>query len=154
MRDFKITEIEALSGNMARIYSVILDGDTDTLLEQFFNENESYKTDLKKVLQKLYLIANETGCKRNLFKEGEGDWADGMIAIDGTGRLRLYGIYFNDTVILFGSGGFKPSHIRAYEDYPPLNEKAQQMKRIAKEINRMINNNELKVGQDGTLIEL
>ncbi len=154
MRDFKIKEQESLSGDMARIYSVILDGDTNTLLEQFFEENQSYTKALNKILQKLYVMAHEIGCKRSLFKEGEGDLEDGMVAINHTGTLRLYGIYFNDTLIILGSGGYKPPQVRAYQDYPPLFEKAQQMKDIAKEIYRRIKNRELKIGQDGTIREL
>jgi len=154
MRDFSIKEIEDLSGKMARIYSVVMDGEESSLLEQFFEENAKYRKDIQKIFERLYVMANDTGCVRSLFKEGEGDWADGMVAIDRTGTLRLYGIYFNDMLILLGSGGYKPPQVRAYQDYPPLNEKAQLMKEIAKEINRRISNGELKVGQDGTLREL
>ena len=88
---------------------------------------------------------------KSYFKEGEGAWADGMVALRGTGHLRLYGIYFHDAVILLGSGGYKPPEIAAYEDYPPLNAKAQQMKAIAKEIYTMIVAKELKLNEDGTL---
>lgn len=75
----------------------------------------------------------------------------GMVALQDTGHLRLYGIYFHDAVILLGSGGHKPPGVIAYEDHPPLNAKAQQMKAIAKEIYRMITDKELKVHEDGTL---
>lgn len=74
-----------------------------------------------------------------------------MVALDNTGRLRLYGIYFHDAVILFGSGGYKPPGVSAYENYPPLNAKAQQMRTIAREINRMIREKELKINEDGTI---
>ena len=149
--NFEIIEMKNLTGAKARVYSVILDGEENTLLEQFFNENIEYKDDLKKVLYKIQTMAQNTGCRKSYFKEGEGAWADGMIALQGTGRLRLYGIYFHDAVILFGSGGYKPPQIAAYEDYQPLNVKAQQMRAIVKEINRMIAEKELKIHEDGTL---
>lgn len=151
--EFEITEIEALTGPKAHIYSVIMEGEDKSLLEQFFDENVAYVKDLKKVINKIHIIAHDTGCRRSFFKEGEGAWGDGMVALDFTGRLRLYGIYFHDAVILFGSGGYKPSNVKAYEDHPPLNEKAQQMKVIAKEIYRRITDGELKVNSDGTLDE-
>ena len=151
--DFRITEIEALKGPKARIYSVIMEGEDKSLLEQFFDENNAYAKDLKKVIYKIHVMAHDTGCRRSFFKEGEGAWGDGMVALDSTGRLRLYGIYFHDAVILFGSGGYKPSNVKAYEDHPPLNEKAQQMRVIAKEIYRRITDGELKVNKDGTLEE-
>ena len=146
-----ITEMDSLSGDKAHIYSVILDDDEKTLLERFFNENAAYKNDLKKVLYKIHVMANDTGCRRDFFKEGEGALGDGMVALRGTGNLRLYGIYFHDALILLGSGGYKPPGIAAYQDYPPLNEKAQQMRDVAKEINRMISENTLTVKEDGTL---
>ena len=149
--NFEIIEMKNLTGAKARVYSVILDGEENTLLEQFFNENIEYKDDLKKVLYKIHTMAQNTECRKSYFKEGEGAWADGMIALQGTGRLRLYGIYFHDAVILFGSGGYKPPQIAAYEDYQPLNVKAQQMRAIVKEINRMIAEKELKIHEDGTL---
>lgn len=149
--NFEIIEMKNLTGAKARVYSVILDGEENTLLEQFFNENIEYKDDLKKVLYKIQTMAQNTGCRKSYFKEGEDAWADGMIALQGTGRLRLYGIYFHDAVILFGSGGYKPPQIAAYEDYQPLNVKAQQMRAIVKEINRMIAEKELKIHEDGTL---
>ncbi len=148
---FEIKEVKSLTGAKARIYSVILDGEDKTLLEQFFNENVKYIKDLNKILYKIHTMAQDTGCRKSYFKEGEGAWADGMVALRGTGHLRLYGIYFHDAVILLGSGGYKPPEIAAYEDYPPLNAKAQQMKAIAKEIYTMIVAKELKVNEDGTL---
>lgn len=149
--DFEIREMKNFTGAKARVYSVILDGEKNTLLEQFFDENVEYIDDLKKVLYKIHVMAHDTGCRKSYFKEGEGAWADGMVALQGTGHLRLYGIYFHDAVILFGSGGHKPPGVAAYEDYPPLNAKAQQMRTIAKEIYRMITEKVLKVHEDGTL---
>lgn len=147
----EIREMENLTGAKARVYSVILDGEEDTLLEQFFNENAEHIDDLKKILYRIQVMAQDTGCRKSYFKEGEGAWADGMVALRDTGHLRLYGIYFHDAVILFGSGGYKPPGIAAYEDHPPLNAKAQQMRAVAKEIYRMITEKELKVHEDGTL---
>ncbi len=151
--DFVIKEMDQLTGAKAHVYSVILDGDNDTLLEQFFEENKTHVSDLKKVISKIVVMSQTTGCRRSFFKEGEGVWADGMVALRNTGHLRLYGVYFNDTVILFGSGGYKPPGIRAYQDYPPLYEKAMQMRTIAKEITRRIMGGELRVNDDGTLDE-
>lgn len=149
--EFEIKEIKKLTGAKARVYSVILAGENKTLLDQFFDDNIEYIDDLKKVLYKIRVMAQDTGCRKSFFKEGEGALGDGMVALRGTGHLRLYGIYFHDAVILLGSGGHKPPDVKAYEDYPPLNAKAQQMKAIAKEIYRMITDKELKVYEDGTI---
>ena len=152
--DFEITEMEGLSGEMAKVYSVTMEGDEQTLIEQFFNENTAHMDDLILVRDRIQTMANYTGCRKAFFKEGEGALADGVVALKGTGHLRLYGIYFNHTVVLFGSGGYKPANIRAYEEEPQLNAKAQQMREIAKEINKRINNRELRIEDDGQITEL
>lgn len=149
--DFEIKEIDALTGARAHVYSVILDGEEHTLLENFFNENKFHREDLKKVMNKIYVMSHNTGCKKTFFKDKEGALGDGMVALRNTGRLRLYGIYFHEALILLGSGGYKPPGKIAYQDYPPLNSKAQQMRKIAQEIYRRITSGELKVNEDGTL---
>ena len=145
---FEITEIEDLSGSETHIYTVRIEGETYTLLEQFFEENKMYEEDLTKILDKMMVMANQTGCKRDFFKEGEGVWADGGVAL-AAGKLRLYGMYFNNMVVLFGAGGYKD--VRAYQDDPHLNARAEQMKRIASEINKAIRERTIRVNDDGTL---
>lgn len=145
---FEIVEMKELSGDKAHIYSVILNGDGDTLLEQFFNENSSHEKLLKKMLIKIKTMADKTGCLRQFFKDGEGRLGDGVVAL-AVQNLRLYGIYFNSTVVLLGSGGIK--NVRAYQDDPVLNKKAEQVKSIASEINRAIINKEFKVSDNGEL---
>ncbi len=140
---FDITEIEELSGDKASIYSVVIDGQDETLLEQFFNDNEEYKEELKIILNKIKTMANITGCRKCYFKDGEGNLADGVVVLKGR-KLRLYGIYFNNTVVLFGSGGYK--NVRAYQDDPSLNYKAEQVKQIAKKINDAILDGTIKIG--------
>ncbi len=148
---FELKEIEGFPGEEAHVYSVVMEGDTTSLLEQFFDENGKYKKDIRKIRSKILTMTLYEGCRKEFFKEGEGKWGDGVVALKYSGRLRLYGIYFNRSVILFGSGGYKPPSVRAYQDYPPLNEKAQQMREIAKIIYNRIKDGELKFNHDGTL---
>ena len=63
--NFEIIEMEELSGDGAKIYSVTLDGEETTLLEQFFEENAEYETEINELLNKLYLMGQETGCRRD-----------------------------------------------------------------------------------------
>ena len=53
---FVITEKEELSVDGAKLYSVTLDGDETTLLEQFFEKNAEYETEIKELLNKLFLM--------------------------------------------------------------------------------------------------
>lgn len=146
--EFDIQEITDLSGDKARVYSVIVDGDSNTLLEQFFNDNHKYTKELKKIVERIKVMSHDTGCRESYFKTGEGAWGDGMVALKRTGHLRLYGIYFNEAIILFGSGGYKPPHIKSYQEDPRLNTKAQQMRAIAAEINKRIASGYLKISND------
>ena len=66
--------------------------------------------------------------------------------------MRLYCLYFDNTAVFFGSGGFKPPLIRAYQEDDALNEKAQQMRQIAKMINEAIKNKDIEIKDDGSLI--
>lgn len=153
--EFDLKEIEELSGAKAHVYSVAFEGEKDSLLEQFVKENAlQYSKEMKKIFAKIKKMADITGCRKSFFKEGEGVWADGVVALNHTGCLRLYGIYFNGTVILFGSGGYKPPYVKSYQQYPPLNAKAQQIKDIAQEIMKLIKSGELRIEEDGTLIML
>ena len=145
---FKIVEMEDLSGSKAHIYSVVFDGDKDTLLEQFFSENSSKERLLMKMLNKIKSMTDKTGCLRQFFKEGEGVLGDGVVAL-AVENIRLYGIYFNSTVILFGSGGIK--NVRAYQDDPALNKKAEQVKYVASEINKAIRDRIIRVSENGEL---
>lgn len=58
---FQIKEMDSLSGTKAHIYSVLFDGDDDTLIEQFFNENEGNEH-LTEMLRRIITMANDTGC--------------------------------------------------------------------------------------------
>ena len=93
-------------------------------------------------------MARKTGCLKQFFKEGEGKFANGVVALS-VGNLRLYGIYFNSTVILLGSGGEK--NVRAYQDDPILNAKVEQIMYIAKKINDAIADREIIVSDNGEL---
>lgn len=58
--NFDIEEIKVLSGDAASIYSVIIEGEEKTLLEQFFEENVAYETELNEIADKLSVMGQET----------------------------------------------------------------------------------------------
>lgn len=145
---FGFTEIEELSGNEAHIYSVTMEGDEETLLEQFFNENSKNEKELNILVSKILNMSQKTGCKRDFFKEGKGDFGDGVVALWAK-SLRLYGIYFNNSVVLFGSGGIKRT--RTYQEDEKLYSKVKQVKAIAKEINKAIKEITIIIERDGRI---
>lgn len=147
---FDIVEMSDFSGEMAHIYSIMLSGEEETLLEQFFNENAAHAEELRTIAEKLLVMGNDTGCRRDFFKHHEGASADGVAALR-VGQMRLYCLYFDRTAVFFGSGGFKSSNIRAYQEDAVLNAKAQQMRQIAARINRAIIDRDIVIEQDGSL---
>ena len=149
--DFDITEIADFSGRMAHIYSVTLKGDEHTLLEHFFDENAKYDEEMKLIVQKLIVMGNDTGCRYEFFKHNEGALADGVAALR-VGQIRLYCLYFDRTAVFFGSGGYKPVDIKAYQEDASLNQKAQQMRIIASRINKAIIEKDIEIKEDGSLI--
>lgn len=145
---FEIRKIEGLSGKKANIYSVIFEGQKTTLLEQFFEKNAKEDVLIRKLLMKIIAMTNKTGCQRHFFKEGEGALGDGVIAL-AVGGLRLYGIYFNQSVVLLGGGGIKK--VRVYQDDPILNKEAEKIKFVAKKINKAISDKIIRITDEGTL---
>lgn len=51
--NFEIEEIKELSGDAASIYSVTMEGEEETLLEQFFGENAGYETELDEIAKRI-----------------------------------------------------------------------------------------------------
>ena len=143
--------MEDLSGKEAHIYSVILEGEETTLLEQFFEENQEHKQELNEILNRILVMGASTGCRRQYFKPYEGRAGDGVMALR-VGQLRLYCLYFDKTAVFFGSGGYKPPEAHAYQEVPGLNEKAEQMKDIARTINNAIKDKDIEIDKDGSLI--
>ncbi len=147
--NFEIEEIKELSGDAASIYSVTIEGEEKTLLEQFFEENAEYEMELNEIADKLSVMGQETGCRWDYFKHYEGSSGDG-VAVLKAGRLRLYCLYVDSTIVCFGSGGYKGPEIRAYQEDAGLNKKVDQMKAIAKRINKAIVEKDIEI-KDGKL---
>ena len=148
--DFDITEMSDFSGEMAHIYSVTLKGESQTLLEQFFDENIEHNEELNIIAQKLFVMGNDTGCRYEFFKHHEGALADGVAALR-VGQMRLYCLYFDRTTVFFGSGGNKSPGIKSYQEDIELNKKAQQMKEIAAKINKAIIDKDIVIEEDGSI---
>ncbi len=67
------------------------------------------------------------------------------------GHIRLYCLYYDRTAVIFGSGGYKPPHTRAYQETPALNAKAELVKKIAKAFNKALIDKDIKVEEDGSI---
>lgn len=148
---FNIVKIDELSGPKAQIYSIMYEGDVQSLLDCFFDENNDvHYEELEEIAAKLYSMGNNTGCRINFFKQYEGSPGDGVVALK-CGQMRLYCLRYDNTCIFVGSGGYKPPNVRAYQEHTPLDEKVREMKKIAACINKAIRDKDLMISDDGTL---
>ena len=65
--------MEPYSGSEAKVYSIIPEGEEETLFEKFVDENlVSYKEEIKDILKRLKQIGHKTGARESFFKH-EGD---------------------------------------------------------------------------------
>jgi hypothetical protein len=148
--DFEIVELDEFSGDKAHIYSVCVDGNDNSLFDEFLLENEQYQDWLNEILVKLQNMGNNTGCRRGFFKHEEGKPGDGVAALR-VGQLRLYCLYFDNTAVIFGSGGYKSPDIRSYQEDPALYAKASQMIKIAEAINKAIIEKDIVIDDNGEI---
>lgn len=148
---FQIIENKELSGRVAKIYSIKENGDDLTYLEHFIANNmDDHSEEVGTILSKLKTMGHETGCEWNLFEHNEGHGGDGVSCIK-AGRFRLYCMYFGETLVICGSGGWKDPAIRAYQENESLNKAAQDMKDVAKKINESLRKNDIQIDSDGRI---
>ncbi len=146
--EFEIIEIEELSSDIAHTYSVILDDGEYTLFDKFFEENKEHGEELKDILERLTAMKNKTGFRRDFFTHNEGSPGEG-IAVLKSGEMRLYCIYFDRTVIIFGDGGLK--QVRAWQDDKALTEKVELLRKISQRITTAIREKDIVIQDDGVI---
>jgi len=142
----KIVKLESLSGEMASIYSVVLNDEKHTLFENFIFEHiNSFKTELSDILKRLRTIGNKTGAREIFFKPDEGKPGDGVCALYDVPnkKLRLYCIRYGTTNIILGGGGEKPKNIRKLQDSKKLKDANYILREISEEITLRIKSREI-----------
>jgi len=149
--NFKLEKITELSGAKASIYSVVLEGENSSLLEQFLEENEGkFQHEVDDIYSRLYTIAHKTGGRNNFFKENEGKPGDLVCALydDPDSNLRLYCIKFGATLIVIGGGGHKPKSIHSWQEDSILTLHAEEMIVVSDLIAKRIRNKDLNYSRD------
>ena len=62
---FELIELENLSGPKATFYSVLIDDDSETLFEKFYEVNKDiFREELKSIVKTLDIIALDNGARR------------------------------------------------------------------------------------------
>jgi hypothetical protein len=153
---YEIVEMQPFSGNEAKVYSIIPEGETETLFDRFINEYKGgFKNEIKNILKTLYQIGHTTGAKSSFFKQHEGKFGDFVCALFDVPEknLRLYCIRFGMVAIILGGGGEKAAGVIAWQDDEKLNKEATQMIEIAKDIFKRMDEGDLYWSDDKTEIE-
>lgn len=132
---YKLQKIPELSGAMASIYTVVIDG-TDKFGEFLEENNNSHISEIKDILSRLQIIGKKTGAREHYFKIHEGKPGDGVCALyDPTEKkLRLYCIRFGNQIVILGGGGPKPKNIHALQEDAKLNDENALIRKLSKSI--------------------
>lgn len=143
--NFEIVELEDYSGKKATVYSVIIEGNGDTLFEQFVEEhNDAFQPEIISIATRIELIGKKTGARSNFFKEDEGKPGDGVCALyDEEYKLRLFCIKYGTIAIVLGGGGLKK--VRAWQDDDALKANAELMIKISAIITEKIKSKEIVI---------
>lgn len=149
--EFEIVRLNALSGNKASIYSVLLLEENKTLFDIFIEENRTqFDKEIKDITKRLSIIANSTGARDNFFKLNEGTIGDGVSALYDSphSNLRLYCIKYGDGIIVLGGGGFKPKSIRSLQENPKLKSENYLLRAISKQITLKMKDKDLFLSEN------
>jgi len=68
-----LVELEELSGNKLKVYSVIVEEDGLTLYDQFLEKNhEQHNDEISDITNRIEVMARVTGLRDDFIKTGEG----------------------------------------------------------------------------------
>ncbi|HIY88163.1 MAG TPA: hypothetical protein H9824_05610 [Candidatus Bacteroides pullicola] len=147
----ELVKLRQYKGDKAVFYSVSIDGNKDTLFEQFVEENyDMFLQELRNIDMRIKVMNEETGAREQYFKLHEGKPGDGVAALyDFPGKkLRLYCLRFGSTTVILGGGGQKKT--RTYQEDKELDKQVKLMSRISRMITLSMNDKELRLNDDGT----
>lgn len=148
--NYEIVELSQLSGNYTTIYSIIVNGETQSLFENFIEENKNkHRDELISILDRLKVIADETGAREGFFKHKEGKPGDLVCALydEPDRNLRLYCIRNGNVAIILGGGGLK--EVTAWQHDPKLSKEANAMIEVSEDIFQRLKEGDLRWSPDG-----
>ncbi len=147
---FEIVELLDFSGYKAGIYTVILNEGSQSLFDNFIQENRpKFSAEIDDILLKIETIGHVTGAREHLFKINEGTLGDGICALydNPDKKIRLYCIRYGSTTIILGGGGYKD--VRALQDDPKLKHENYLLREISRLITESIKDGDITWASDG-----
>lgn len=154
--EFKLVELEEVSGNKMQILSPLLIENgilkESTMYDEFFLENyDEFPDEVQEIDNRLEVIGKKTGIRHSFYKTNEGKPGDGLVALfdEVESKIRLYAILFGKVAIVLGCGGPKPKSIRAYQEDVNLNRKNELVRLVADILMKAVNDKRIKVTERG-----
>ena len=154
----KLKLLETYSGEIASLYTVMVDGPNGTIttkLDQFYEKYRGkYPTDLMNIVRRLKSLGNTTGCTENFFKLDEGLDPDDLVCalydIPDI-NLRLYCIRLSEQITILGDGG--PKTTRTWQEDKNLEREVNEMMNVSKIIRTKMKSGDLRISTDGLRLE-
>ena len=154
---FELKEIQQLTGQRCKIYSVLMEGDENTLFEQFTDETKYvFPDEIENIIENLKAIARRVGAREQFFRpKKEGKLGDGVEALFDmpNANLRLYTIKYSNVLLVLGGGGHKPKNIRVFQEDPKLTKENYLVREIAVVLYKAIKNKDLRWNKQGDNFE-
>ena len=154
----KLKLLETYSGEIASLYTVMVDGPNGTIttkLDQFYEKYRGkYPTDLMNIVRRLKSLGNTTGCTENFFKLDEGLDPDDLVCAlyDRPDiNLRLYCIRLSEQITILGDGG--PKTTRTWQEDKNLEREVNEMMNVSKIIRTKMKSGDLRISTDGLRLE-
>ncbi|MBD3750118.1 MAG: hypothetical protein IE931_11550 [Sphingobacteriales bacterium] len=149
---YKIVKLERLSGEMASIYSIVMNNEISTLFDNFLKENMiSFKDETIDIFKRLNSIGKELGARDVFFKDFEGKPGDGVCALFDVpySNLRLYCIKYGTQIVILGGGGFKSKSTRALQETKKLEDENYLLRSISAQITQRIKDKDIRFTESG-----
>jgi hypothetical protein len=161
---FRLVEMEELSGNETRIYSVEVDGAPLTLFEQFIIDNDnSYTREIDDLYTRLETIGKDCGLFEEFFESAKGKFLENICAFKDRPKswLRLYFIEYGNRhpppdengvpAIILGGGGPKPKNAKTSQEVPLLDDQLQLLGKISNILQKAAKKGQFKIEDDGSI---
>lgn len=138
MTSIKLQSIaEAENGSL---FSICFEGDSISEFEKFVQEHsESYSKDLNTILTAIKRMLEVSGFLERYFQYNDNVCA---LPID-SGKLRLYCVRINDSILILGNGGVKKA--QKYQDCDNLNGYVVTLQKLDKALKIAIKSGEVTI---------
>lgn len=145
-------ELDELTGDRLKVYSVIEGDEGLTLFDKFLGENKGkFDVELEDIVNRIELMASKTGLRDDFIKPNEGNPGDGIQAFydKPESNLRLYFIRFGNVAVVLGGGGHKPKNIRPLQDDLKLKDENYFLRSVSALLAEAVQDGTLRITDEG-----